>query len=66
MDSFCGFMVVELGVAMVWFDFDFDFVGCRDFDFDFDFDFFFFFFFVLEDDFGFQLMKISLGTKFWR
>ena len=41
---------------MVWFDFDFDFVGCRDFDF----------FFVLEDDFGFQLMKISLGTKFWR
>ena len=22
-------MVVELGVAMVWFDFDFDFVGCR-------------------------------------
>ena len=23
----CGFMVVELGVAMVWFDFDF--VGCH-------------------------------------
>ena len=21
--------MVELGVAMVWFDFDFDFVGCR-------------------------------------
>ena len=29
MDFFCGFMVVESGVAMVWFDFDFDFVGCR-------------------------------------
>ena len=25
---FCGFMVVELGVAVVWFDFDFDFMGC--------------------------------------
>ena len=25
MDFFCGFMVVELGVAVVWFDF----VGCR-------------------------------------
>ena len=22
-------MVVELGVAVVWFDFDFDFVGCH-------------------------------------
>ena len=27
MDFFCGFMVVELRVAVVWFDFDF--VGCR-------------------------------------
>ena len=23
-------------------------------------------FFVLDDDFGFQLIKISLGTEFWR
>ena len=45
--------VSELGIAVVWFVFYFDFVGCRDFDF-----------FVLEDDFGFQLIKISLGTKF--
>ena len=44
---------------MVWFVFYFDFVGCYDFDF-------FFFFLVLKDDFGFQLIKISLGTKFWR
>ena len=29
MDFFCGFMVVELGIAVVWFDFDFDFVGCQ-------------------------------------
>ena len=43
---------------MVWFVFYFDFVGCRDF--------FFFFFFVLDNDFGFQLIKISLGTEFWR
>ena len=42
---------------MVWFDFDF--VGCHDFDF-------LFLFFVLEDDFGFQLIKINLGTEFWR
>ena len=35
-------------------------MGCRDFEFY----FLFFIFLVLEDDFGFQLIKISLGMFF--
>ena len=43
------------------------FVGCHDFDLIlFLLPFFFFFFLVLEEDFGFQLIKISLSTEFWR
>ena len=73
-------MVVEFGVALVWFDFDFDFVGCRGCR---RWGLLWFglililslilwvaviliFFFVLEADFGFQLIKVNLGTEFWR